>query len=58
MTDADGRFERCLAEVLRHEGGFADHTADPGGATKYGVTRRTLAGWRGVVPWSALNVGR
>jgi lysozyme family protein len=45
------RFELCLAEVLKHEGGYADHPADPGGATNMGITRRTLAGWRKVSPW-------
>lgn len=55
-SDAESRFARCLDETLKHEGGYANHPADPGGATKYGITRRTLAGWRGVVPWSALEV--
>lgn len=45
------RFETCLAEVLRHEGGFVDHPADPGGATNMGITRKTLARWRNVSPW-------
>lgn len=35
------RFERCLDEVLRHEGGYVDHKADPGGATNLGVTLGT-----------------
>jgi lysozyme family protein len=52
MTD---RFEACLAHVLRHEGGYVDHPADPGGATNMGITRRTLAEWRGVSPASALD---
>jgi lysozyme family protein len=51
---AKPRFEICLAEVLRHEGGYGDHPADPGGATNMGITRRTLARWRGVSPWWAL----
>lgn len=41
------RFERCLALVLEHEGGFANHPDDPGGATKYGITHRTLSDFRG-----------
>lgn len=45
------RFDACLAEVLRHEGGYADHPADPGGATNMGITHKTLADWRGVSPW-------
>jgi lysozyme family protein len=31
-------FERCLKFVLHHEGGWADHPRDPGGATMKGVT--------------------
>jgi lysozyme family protein len=49
MTDK--RFEACLAAVLQHEGGYADHPADPGGATNMGITRKTLAAWRGIDPW-------
>lgn len=41
------RFQACLAEVLRHEGGYADHPADPGGATNMGITLATLSDWRG-----------
>ena len=47
----EDRFEACLAEVLRHEGGYVDHPADPGGATNMGITRKTLARWRNVSPW-------
>lgn len=43
---ADG-FDRALARVLRHEGGFVDHPQDPGGATNMGITLATLADWRG-----------
>ena len=31
-------FDQALAAVLKHEGGFVDHPADPGGATNRGVT--------------------
>ncbi len=48
---ADTRFDICLAEVLRHEGGYVDHPVDPGGATNMGITRKTLARWRNVSPW-------
>jgi lysozyme family protein len=48
---ADTRFELCLAHVLRHEGGYVDHPADPGGATNMGITLKTLARWRHVSPW-------
>ncbi len=40
-------FSQALALVLRHEGGYADHPADPGGATMMGITQATLASWRG-----------
>lgn len=48
---ADTRFELCLAHVLRHEGGYVDHPADPGGATNMGIAHKTLARWRQVSPW-------
>ena len=48
---AKSRFDICLDEVLRHEGGYADHPADPGGATNMGITHKTLARWRQVSPW-------
>lgn len=37
---SDERFAACLAEVLRHEGGFVDHPQDPGGATNLGISLR------------------
>lgn len=51
---AETRFEYCLAEVLRHEGGYVDHPSDPGGATNMGITRKTLARWRRITPWADL----
>jgi lysozyme family protein len=39
-------FECAFDAVLRHEGGYVDHPADPGGATNLGITRATLARWR------------
>lgn len=51
---ADTRFDLCLGEVLRHEGGYADHPSDPGGATNMGITHKTLARWRKVSPWWTL----
>lgn len=44
-------FNSALAHVLRFEGGYVDHPSDPGGATNRGITRKTLANWRGVSPW-------
>lgn len=49
------RFDICLDAVLRHEGGYADHPSDPGGATNLGITRQTLASWRKVSPWWTLD---
>lgn len=40
-------FNAALAFVLRFEGGYVDHPADPGGATNMGITRASLADWRG-----------
>ena len=40
-------FDACLAEVLKHEGGWADHPKDPGGATMKGVTIGTFAQFKG-----------
>lgn len=40
-------FDHCLRHVLSHEGGYVDHPLDPGGATNFGITHKTLARWRG-----------
>jgi lysozyme family protein len=40
-------FPGAVALVLAHEGGFVDHPRDPGGATRFGITRNTLAAARG-----------
>jgi lysozyme family protein len=44
MTD---NFERCLAHVLKSEGGWVNHPNDPGGETNLGVTRRVWEDWTG-----------
>ena len=36
MSDFDKAFEL----VIGHEGGLVDHPADPGGLTKYGISKR------------------
>lgn len=35
-------FNEAIEVVLRHEGGFVDHPADPGGATNWGISLRFL----------------
>lgn len=42
-----GRFDRALAYVLVHEGGYVNHPRDPGGATNKGVTQAVYDDWRG-----------
>jgi len=36
-----------ITDVIEREGGFIEHPADRAGATKYGITKATLARWRG-----------
>lgn len=45
----DDRYARCEALILSWEGGsrFTENPADPGRATKFGVTLATLQTWRG-----------
>lgn len=33
-------FERAVEFVLKHEGGYVDNPNDPGGETKYGISKR------------------
>ena len=42
------RLLQLMPRVFRHEGGYADHPRDPGGATNHGITHLTLARHRGV----------
>jgi lysozyme family protein len=46
MFPRDPRFTRALPLVLAHEGGFANHPRDPGGATMQGITQRVYDAWR------------
>lgn len=39
-------FAACLAATLSHEGGWADHPSDPGGATMRGITLATYRQYR------------
>lgn len=40
-------FERCIKDVLWHEGGYVNHPSDPGGITNMGVTKRVWEEWIG-----------
>jgi lysozyme family protein len=42
-----GNFDKCLALMLAHEGGFVNHPQDPGGMTNLGVTKRVWEEWTG-----------
>ncbi len=40
------RIEAIIGDILLKEGGYVDHPADRGGATKWGITQLTLSKWR------------
>jgi hypothetical protein len=40
-------FDKCLEMLLKHEGGFVNHPADPGGVTNLGITKRTYERYLG-----------
>jgi lysozyme family protein len=39
-------FNRCLAVVLKNEGGYSNHPSDPGGSTQAGVTQKVYNDYR------------
>ncbi len=43
---ASANFDLALLHVLKHEGGFSNHPADPGGATMRGVIQRVYDAYR------------
>ena len=51
MEQDDDTIERMLDELVEREGGFVDHPADRGGATRYGVTEAVARahGYRGAM---------
>jgi lysozyme family protein len=40
-------FDKSLALILKHEGGYVDHPQDPGGATMKGITLATFTEFKG-----------
>lgn len=42
-------FDAAFDTLLKHEGGYSDHAADPGGKTRYGITEAVAreVGYRG-----------
>ena len=42
-------FDQAFDILLKHEGGFSDHAADPGGKTRFGITEAVAreVGYRG-----------
>lgn len=36
-------FDKAIGTILKHEGGYVNHPADPGGATSFGISLRFLA---------------
>jgi lysozyme family protein len=37
-------FERAFAVLINHEGGYVNHRSDPGGETKFGISKRAYPG--------------
>lgn len=35
------RFDNCFDRLIGHEGGYVDHKSDPGGETKFGISKRS-----------------
>lgn len=42
-----GNFKQCLDLVLKSEGGYSNHSQDPGGMTNLGVTKRVWEEYTG-----------
>lgn len=41
------RFDQIMETVLEREGGYVNNPLDKGGPTKFGITHKALAAWRG-----------
>lgn len=37
-------FDQAFQRLIGHEGGYVNHPKDPGGETKYGITKRSYPG--------------
>ena len=37
-------FDHAFEDLIGHEGGYVDHPDDPGGETKYGISKRSYPG--------------
>ena len=35
-------FEQAITTTLQHEGGYVNDPADPGGETRYGISKRAF----------------
>lgn len=44
MEDAAVTFDQAFERLLGHEGGYVNDSRDPGGETKYGISRRSYPG--------------
>ena len=42
MGQADNNFTESMKFILKHEGGYVNHPRDPGGETKYGVSKKAF----------------
>ena len=49
-------FNKAVTVTIQNEGGFVNNPADPGGATKYGITQKDLDATRVEFPWLSANV--
>jgi lysozyme family protein len=53
-------FDQAFDALLKHEGGYSDHAADPGGKTRYGITEVVARahGYRGDMRELPLDAAR
>ncbi len=40
IEDDEGDFDQAFRFILKHEGGYSNHPEDPGGETKFGISKR------------------